>query len=60
MLLIISKAEKFKSETSKSVKSLKNTIREVYDLTTIVDTLKQFYFAKNLPSPTRRSNKLLH
>lgn len=60
MLLIISKAEKFKSETSKSVKSLKNTIREVYDLTTIVDTLKQFYFAKNLTSPTRRSNKLLH
>ena len=45
---IINKAKKFKHNTSKFVKSLKNLIHKGYHLATIVDSLRQVYFAKNI------------
>ena len=51
------KARKFKSATSKLVKYLRNPIGKCHDSTTIVDTLKQVYFAKNKISRTIRHIK---
>ena len=45
---VINNAKTFKSDTSKLVKSLKNLIRKGYDLSTIVHSLKQVYFANNI------------
>ena len=39
------KGQKFKSDTTKIEKSLKNIIRKGYNLRTIVDSLRQVYFA---------------
>lgn len=54
---VIKKARKFKSATSKLVKYLRNPIGKCHDSTTIVDTLKQVYFAKNKISRTIRHIK---
>jgi len=51
---VIKKARKFKSTTSKLVKYLRSLIGECHDFTTIVETLKQVYFAKNKTSKTNR------
>ena len=40
------KAKRFKSDTSKFIKSLKNLIQKHAELTTIVQSLMQVYFAK--------------
>jgi hypothetical protein len=40
---VINKAKKFKSDTSKLVKSLKNLIHKGYDLSTIVYALSHAY-----------------
>ena len=45
---IINRAKKFKSDSSKHVKSLKNLICKSYDLATIVDSLRQVYFTNNV------------
>jgi len=42
------KAKKFKSDTSKLVKSLKNIICKDCDLVTILYSLMQVYFVKNI------------
>ena len=45
---VINKGEKFKSDTSKLVKSLKNLVRKGYDLAIIGHCLWQDYLAKNI------------
>ena len=42
---VINKANKFNSDTSKLVKSLKNLIHKGYDLSTIVYSLSHVYSA---------------
>ena len=42
------KANKFKSDISKFVKSVINLIRKGYNLTTIAHSLRQDYFSKNI------------
>ena len=45
---VITKANKLKSDISILVTSLNNLLCKGYDLSTIVDSLKQVYFAKNI------------
>ena len=45
---LINIAKIFKSDTSNLVKYMKNLIRKGYDLTTIVNSLMQVYFAKKI------------
>ncbi len=40
------RAERFKSDTSKLIKSLKHLIQKQAELTIIVQSLRQVYFAK--------------
>ena len=50
---VINKAKKFKSDTSKLVKSLKNLIHKGYDLSTIVYSLNHVYSACTTIGPNR-------
>jgi hypothetical protein len=43
---VINKENKFKHDTSKIIKLLKNLIRKNYDLATIISSLRQVYFAQ--------------
>jgi hypothetical protein len=45
---IINKTKNVKSDTSKLAKYLKNLVYKGYDLATIVDSLRQVYFLKNI------------
>ena len=42
------RAERFKSDTSKLIKSLKHLIQKQAELTTIFQSLRQVYFAKKI------------
>lgn len=42
----INKENKFKHDTSKIIKLLKNLIRKNYDLATIISSFRKVYFAK--------------
>ena len=47
-MVTINKAKKFKSDTSNPVKSMNNLICKGYDLASVVHSLRQVYFAKNI------------